>query len=83
MAKKNFDKDLQTLLFINITVLILILSFFNLLSNKKSKVQVLGTESNNDYWVEIVRKHPTYRDAWIELGRLDKVEEIDPNYTMP
>ncbi len=83
MAQKNFDKDLQTLLFINITVLILFFSFFNLIKSEKKAVQVLGVESNNDYWIEITKSHPTYRDAWIELGRLDKVKEIDPNYIRP
>ncbi len=81
MAKKrNFNKDLQFLLYINIVVIILLLSIFNLSQKPKREIQVLGAETNNLYWEELVKKHPTYRDAWVELGRMDKVEEIDPNF---
>lgn len=81
MAKKrNFNKDLQFLLYINIAVIILLLSIFNLSQKPKREIQVLGAETNNSYWEEMVKKHPTYRDAWVELGRMDKVEEIDPNF---
>jgi hypothetical protein len=81
MAKKrNFNKDLQFLLYINIAVIILLLSIFNLSQKPKRQIQVLGAETNNSYWEEMVQKHPTYRDAWVELGRMDKVEEIDPNF---
>lgn len=81
MAKKrNFNKDLQFLLYINIAVIILLLSIFNLSQKPKRETQVLGAETNNSYWEEMVKKHPTYRDAWVELGRMDKVEEIDPNF---
>lgn len=78
--KRNFNKDLQFLLYINIAVIILLLSIFNLSQKPKRQVQVLGAETNNSYWEELVKKHPTYRDAWVELGRMDKVEEIDPNF---
>ncbi len=78
--KRNFNKDLQFLLYINIVVIILLLSIFNLSQKPKREIQVLGAETNNLYWEELVKKHPTYRDAWVELGRMDKVEEIDPNF---
>lgn len=81
--KKNFDKDLESLLYINIAALIIILSMFNLLNMNKKQVKVLGIKSDNSYWTEFVIKHPTYRDAWVELGRMDKVKEIDPNYIKP
>lgn len=84
MAKKrSFTKDLQHLLYINLAVLILILSFFNLISPKKKVVEVLGAETDNAFWQELVSKHPTYRDGWVELGRIDKIKEIDPNYFKP
>lgn len=89
--KKKFDNELQTLLLINITVIILILSFFNLINPKKTSVQVLGAEietsyndatyDDNTFWQEFIIKHPTYRDGWVELERMDKVKEIDPNFT--
>ena len=81
MAKKtSFNKDLQILLYINIAVIILLLSFFNLSQKPKHQVQVLGAETDTSYWEELVKKHPTYRDAWVELGRMDMVEQIDPNF---
>ncbi len=81
MAKKrNFNKDLQFLLYINVVVIVLLLSIFNLSQKPKKQVQVLGAETNYSYWEELVKKHPTYRDGWVELGRMDKVYEIDPNY---
>jgi len=81
MSKKTkFNKDLQILLYINIAVIVLLLSFFNLSQKPKQHVQVLGAETNNSYWEELVKKHPTYRDAWVELRRMDIVEQIDPNF---
>lgn len=79
--KKDFSEDLHTLLYINLAVIILFLTLFNILNiNNKKSVEVLGATTDNTYWEEIVIKHPTYRDAWVELGRMDKVEEIDPNF---
>lgn len=79
--KKSFRDELQLLLYINIVFIILLLSIFNLSQKPKTQIQVLGAETDNSYWEEIVIKHPTYRDAWVELNRFDKVEEIDPNFT--
>lgn len=81
--KKKFDKELQTLFYINLAVLILIISAFNLLNQKKKEVQVLGAETDSSFWQEFVIKHPTYRDGWLELGKMDKVKEIDPNFVKP
>ncbi|MFZ3301462.1 MAG: hypothetical protein WA152_01965 [Microgenomates group bacterium] len=81
MAKKrNFSNDLQLLLYINLTILVLMLAAFNLSQKTKKTIQVLGAETDSSYWQELVIKHPTYRDAWVELGRMDIVEQIDPNY---
>lgn len=60
------------------------LSVFNLKSKPiKNKIVVLGAETDNSFWEDIVKKHPTYRDGWLELGRIDKVKQIDPNYLQP
>jgi len=82
MAKKknSFRQDLINLIYINLAILIILLSIFNLQSKKKDKVTVLGASDDRSYWEELVKKHPTYRDAWVELGRMDMVEQIDPNY---
>lgn len=86
--KKDYSKDLQTLLFINLGVLTLMISMFNIYlfsknekkASNQNESQVLGIEDNRDYWQSLVEKHPSYIDGWIELDRLDKVNEIDPNY---
>jgi cell division protein FtsL len=78
--KRNFSSDLQFLFFVNLTIIVLLLSIFNLSNKTKTETKVLGTTTDNSYWEEMVKKHPTYKEAWVELGRMDKVYEIDPNY---
>ena len=80
LKKKDLQSELFNLLNINIAIFILLLSFFNINQKREASVQVLGTKTENTFWIDFVAKHPTYRDGWIELGRLDKVKEIDPNY---
>ncbi|MEK7100336.1 MAG: hypothetical protein AAB872_00830 [Patescibacteria group bacterium] len=76
------QKELINLLYITLAVLILLLSTLNLSTKPKQETKVLGTTTDNSYWEEMVVKHPTYRDAWIELGRMDKVKQIDPNFSL-
>ncbi|WKZ25345.1 MAG: hypothetical protein QY322_03050 [bacterium] len=76
----SYKKDLLVLIYINLAILIILFSLFNIQSHRNKEVAVLGATDNSDYWEEITLKHPTYRDAWVELGRMDKVYEIDPNY---
>lgn len=80
--KKDFNKDVNILLYITFSVLLLLLSIFNLqnIKVKTKQVTVLGTNTNIDYWNDFVVKHPTYIEGWNELNRQDKVKEIDPNY---
>lgn len=90
MAKeKKYEKDLQYLLYLTLVVLIILLSIFNLQNTSLNKIKVLGSkveietnekEKENNFWREFQTRNPTYIDGWIELGRLDKVKEIDPNY---
>jgi hypothetical protein len=80
VVKKKVQNNLEYLLYINIAVVVVLLCLFNIYKPKQQPVQVLGTTKDNSYWEEMVTKHPTYIDAWIELGRIDKVKEIDPNY---
>ena len=74
------QKELNNLLIINLVIIVLLLSIFNLQSLKKNEIKVLGTTIDNSFWEEMIKNHPTYRDAWIELGRMDVVKQIDPNY---
>ncbi len=83
MAKSKriyISKELQSFLYINFALFILLLSFFNLSQIKNAEVKILGAKTDNSFWIDFVAKHPTYRDGWIELGRIDKIKEIDPNY---
>ena len=85
MSNKNFQKELDFLLFATFSVLILLLSIFNLQNLNKSRettITVLGAETNNLFWNDFMTKHPTYIDGWVELNRMDKVKEIDPNLTL-
>ena len=81
MSKKKIKLELLGFLYILSAILILTLSALNL-NVTKTEVKVLGSqvEDNSEYWQDLVEKHPTYIDGWLELGRLDKVKEIDPNY---
>lgn len=75
-------KELNNLLYITLAILILLLSTLNLSTKPKQEIKVLGVTTDNSYWEKMVIKHPTYRDAWIELGRMDKVKQIDPNFSL-
>ena len=74
-------KELFNLLYLTSAILVILLSMFNLQNINKKQVKVLGIETNNSFWEEITIKHPTYRDAWVELRRMDMVKQIDPNYS--
>jgi len=70
----------QTCLYISFTILILLLTIINLQKLNRKEIKVLGAETNNSFWEDFMQKNPTYRDGWIELGRMDQVKQIDPNY---
>ncbi len=67
---------------------ILVLTFVNLegyMGTKKvlgvSVIEVETSQQNNEkFWNDFLQKNPKYIPGWVELGRMDKVEEIDPNY---
>jgi len=50
---------------------------------KPVTTKVLGAETQNKedvFWQDFLSKHPDYIPGWIEIGRIDKANEIDPNY---
>ena len=67
-------------------ILILLLTSINL-KKYLSPERVLGTQIQYDglemFWKEFVDKYPSYIPGWIEIGRIDKVRAIDPNYLTP
>jgi len=74
------------LLFSVTIITLLLLSALNIKSFLTPKA-VLGIEDTNpvneDYWREFLEDNPDYIPGWIELGRFDKVKQIDPNYPLP
>lgn len=86
MSKKkkvDYSKDLQFLFFISSTILIILLSILNLEKSHKKVPNVLGAQTfdnNEEFWKGFLKKNPEYIDGWLELGEIEKVKEIDPNY---
>lgn len=85
MSNKKVKQNLIQIFIYTVLLFILFLSAFNVKSSLKPKVKVLGVETkNNDqlFWNNFTSKHPNYIPGWIEIGRMDKVKEIDPNYQL-
>lgn len=84
--KINYKEELNNYFFILFSVFVLLLTFINISNiTAKKEVRVLGAQSedNSKFWEDLLEKHPTYRDGWVELGRIDKIKQIDPNYFQP
>lgn len=92
MKKKNekVNNNVEQTVVYTAILVILLLSAFNI-QYYLGKRNVLGssvviasgiTEDTSDrvFWEDFVHKNPNYIPGWIELGRMDKVREIDPNY---
>ncbi len=70
-------------------LLVLLLTSINI-SNYLYPEKVLGVSSRDTlgknlsdetkFWEDFLIDNPEYIPGWVELGRLDKVEKIDPNY---
>lgn len=87
---KKLKSNIEQIIIYTAVLIALLLTAFNLqnyLGNKKVLGVSVSTVSENLesvsdrlFWEDIVEKNPTYIPGWIELGRMDKVREIDPNY---
>lgn len=76
------QKELHNFVLISLTILVLLLSIFNLQNIRPNKtIEVLGATDDGLFWQEFITKHPTYRDGWLELDRMDMVKKIDPNWS--
>lgn len=90
--RKKINKAINELLIYVSMLIILLISLFNVTNFLKSK-KVLGVSTaslesvsftkKEQYLKDILRENPGYLPAWKELGRGDKVKEIDPNYITP
>lgn len=87
MAKPaDLNPNLLFLLSCMAVITILLLTSFNL-ANYLAPKKVLGIETNTeeilkekDFWNKFLSKNPEYLPGWLEIGRLDKVYEINPNF---
>jgi hypothetical protein len=83
MSAKKVNKVTIELLIFVATLLVLLLTVTNIESYQAPK-KVLGVEtkaiSDDKFWQDFLNKNPSYIPGWMELGRIDKVKEIDPNY---
>jgi len=81
-AKKVNEAAIEVLIFTSI-IFVLLLTFVNI-KNYLTPKKVLGAETQvdlrQDFWNNFLSQNPNYIPGWIELGRMDKVKEIDPNY---
>jgi hypothetical protein len=83
--KKNLLNRTSKELFVYVALLfILLLVSINIDTYLKPvDTKVLGAETQNSevaFWQDMLIKHPNYVPGWIEIGKLDKAKEIDPNY---
>ena len=87
-AKRNklLNKISKELFIYVVFLFILLLASVNIDTYLKpidADVKVLGAETQNKegaFWQDFLSKHPDYIPGWIEVGRIDKANEIDPNY---
>ena len=81
-AKRVNNAAIELLVFVS-ALFILILSAANI-ENYQTPKKVLGAETqvipNEQFWQDFLIKNPNYIPGWIEMGKTDKVREIDPNY---
>lgn len=74
--------SIQILLYLLIVILLLV-SALNV-KNILTPIKVLGIESTLDssqeFWGEFTAKNPGYIPGWIELGKTERAQQIDPNF---
>lgn len=73
----------QMLIYFLIVLLLLLMSIN--IKNYLTPQSVLGAQTetldSKKFWEEFTAKNPNYVPGWIELGRMDKAKEVDPNFT--
>jgi len=83
MSANKVNKAATQILAYVAALFVLLLTAINILNYQTPK-KVLGveTEEENDivFWQEYLKENPNYLPGWAEIGREDKIKEIDPNY---
>ena len=86
MSAKEVNKATTELLMFVAALIVLLLTAVNI-ENYQAPKKVLGVEmqvvSSDKFWEDFLNKNPNYIPGWFEIGRMDKVKEIDPNYLTP
>ncbi|MGA2910445.1 MAG: hypothetical protein ABSE04_01410 [Candidatus Microgenomates bacterium] len=86
MSAKTVNRAAIDLLIFVAILFVLLLTSVNI-DNYLAPKKVLGIEtqvgSNEKFWEDFLNKNPNYIPGWIEIGRTDKMKEIDPNYIRP
>lgn len=76
------ERVISVFIFVSI-LFILLLTSINIEKYFQPK-RVLGVETkvenNTEFWESLLERNPNYIPGWVELGRKDKVQSIDPNY---
>lgn len=68
-----------------VVLVLLLLSIINIRSLFLPK-KVLGVRSeelginNRDFWKQYIKSNPKYLPAYLELGEIEKVRKLDPNW---
>ena len=83
MSTKNVNETVIEVLIFTSILFVLLLTSLNI-ENYLTPVKVLGAEtevnSSQIFWEDFLSSNPNYIPGWTELGRMNKVKEIDPNY---
>lgn len=86
-AKKVNRRSIEFYSIAAITLFLLLFTAININSYLKPKTNtVLAAEtetSDTEFWQNFLSENPDYIPGWVELGRPDKVQKIDPNYLGP
>lgn len=84
MPAKHSNSNKQLILISIALLVLLILASLNIKNYYLPKT-VLGISvqeeiSDNEFWNEYLKNNPNYVPGWLEIGRIDKAVEIDPNF---
>jgi hypothetical protein len=87
VRKKRLDVYIELIICVSVAIIMLLTSFnisTFLMPKKVLGIKTDGAESTRfDFWNSFLANNPSYIPGWIEIGRTDKVKEIDPNYIIP
>jgi hypothetical protein len=83
MSAKKVNKAAFELLIIVSSLFLLLLAAINI-DNYYAPKKVLGVEtkvnSDEKFWQDFLIKNPNYVQGWIEIGKVDRAKQIDPNH---